>query len=218
MKLGLLGLLLIFVGCNYRIDRTPDNSSVVNDLAEKPNSLSYAVLKRYVFDPKCMSCHSGGAVNLSNYELVKGQISAIKKVAVQDLTMPPKIPLSAAEIKILKTWIEIGAPENAKDGTVIPEDPLLPNFQSIQTKILNTRCVACHSNGGSADHIPLTTYWEILDSPREIVIPGVSEESGIMIAITRDDDKRMPPPDVGDALSEKEIRIIEKWIQEGAQE
>ena len=57
-----------------------------------------------------------------------------------------------------------------------------------------------------------------MDSPREIVIPENSEESGIVIAIKRTDDKRMPPPDSGDALTEIEIQTIEKWIQEGAKE
>lgn len=221
MKWGLFSFILILSACNYRVDKTPDNSSALEKLAEKPDSLSYSVIKYYIFDTKCMACHSGGNVSLNTYSLVKGRIQDIKKTAIEDLTMPPKKqgPLTKSEIKILKTWIELGAPEFAKYPVELPpEIPLEATFKSIQKNILEKRCITCHSSTGSADHIPLTSYAEILNSPREIVIPGNVEESGIVISIKRTDDKRMPPPKKVDPLSEIEIQTIEKWILDGAKE
>lgn len=213
---GLLFSFLILNACNYRIDKSPDNSNALEKLAEKPDSLSYSVIKHYIFDAKCMACHSGGSINLDSYKLVKDRIIEIKKVATESLTMPPKAPLSSAEIRVLRTWIQMGAPEFAKDPVEIPEEPLEPSFTSIQKNILNKRCLACHSPNGSADHIPLVSYNDLINSPREIVIPENPEESGIIIAIKRTDDKRMPPPETGSQLTTNEIQIIEKWILDGA--
>ncbi len=72
--------------------------------------------------------------------------------------------------------------------------------------------------------IPLVTKEDLLNSPLELVIPGNVEESGLMIAITRVDQKRMPPikdehgnPTGYSALPDLEIEAIKKWILDGAQ-
>ena len=95
-----------------------------------------------------------------------------------------------------------------------PGNVLVPAFSSIQALILNKRCVSCHSSTGRADHIPLTTFEEIMNSPRELVIPELPEESGIVISIQRTDDKRMPSE--GPALTGTEIETIVSWIENGA--
>lgn len=92
-------------------------------------------------------------------------------------------------------------------------------FMLIKERIFSPRCFSCHSAGGSAPHVSLETREELVDSPLEIVIPGNPDESGIIIAITRSDDKRMPPPDSGIApLTAAEIDAIRRWIAEGARE
>jgi uncharacterized membrane protein len=94
--------------------------------------------------------------------------------------------------------------------------PLLPTYASISRQIFEVRCLECHREGGQGKNVALEPLQSLLDSPRELVLPGNCEESGLWIALTRQDSKRMPPPDAGEALSAEELAVIEKWIQEGA--
>jgi len=96
------------------------------------------------------------------------------------------------------------------------EDEIEPTLSSIKKNIISVRCQICHSPGGKADHIPLITHSDFVDSPREIVLPGNPDESGIIIAISKTDDDRMPPPSTGDPLTDKQIDAIYKWIKDGA--
>ncbi len=91
--------------------------------------------------------------------------------------------------------------------------PLEPNFESIRANIFEPKCLGCHSEGGRAEHIPLGTLDDILNSPRELVIPGNPDESGITLAIERQDEKRMPPPPRRGPLSSEEVAAIRKWIE-----
>lgn len=49
------------------------------------------------------------------------------------------------------------------------------------------------------------------------IAPGDAEHSELMKRIaSRDDDARMPPPDSGAPLSEKEVATFRRWIDQGA--
>lgn len=98
------------------------------------------------------------------------------------------------------------------------DEPIQPKFTSIQKKIFNTRCTHCHSNGGKAARVPLQTYNDFLESPREIVIPGNVNESGLVISITREDQKKMPPLESATPLTHEEIEAIKEWVANGALE
>ena len=108
--------------------------------------------------------------------------------------------------------LQFGDPKQSNTPT---SKPLVATYESISENIILKKCIGCHSGGGNAARIPLTTLEEILNSPLELVIPGNPEESGLMIAVTRDDDKRMPPKRLGPGLSEEEIKTIEEWIVKG---
>lgn len=97
-------------------------------------------------------------------------------------------------------------------------EPLKPTYDSIRSRILVPQCLNCHSQGGQAARLPLATKEDLLNSPMELVIPGNVEESSIVIAIERQDSKRMPPPQTGDGLKQEEIQIIKEWIQNGAKD
>ena len=97
--------------------------------------------------------------------------------------------------------------------TAAPEElpmPLEPTYLSIKANIFEKRCMGCHSDAGTGHDVPLNPKDKLMNSPRELVIPGNSEESGLTIAITRTDDKRMPPN--GNPLTEEQIAVIKKWI------
>ncbi len=91
-----------------------------------------------------------------------------------------------------------------------------PTFSVISQKIFQVQCINCHGAGGTAARVPLEPKEELLNSPLDLVIPGEPNKSGLVIAITRADGKRMPPPKDGPALSTIQIAVIKKWIEQGA--
>ena len=117
--------------------------------------------------------------------------------------------------------------EISKAGPLLPqifEKPELPpnfkleaNYDSIKTGFLEQKCIYCHQPGHKASRVPLLTKEDLLNSPLDIVIPGNSEESGLILVLAKEARKPMPPknsnaPDV----TEEDIAIIKQWIDKGA--
>lgn len=233
----LFTLSFAFSGCSYLGPSDPIITGGGLLTPQEKTKLSYASVTP-VFKQNCISCHgTAGGVNLESYQSIRENIAAIERAVFKTKTMPKGFSLSANQMQILKAWIEMGAPEEAPGGssnptpipsatpipTPTPEPTATPEpeeieatFKSIRQNILTKRCIFCHSGSGSAKHIPLSTLEDLIDSPREIVVPGNADESSIVIAIERTDDKRMPPRDNGAALSSEEIRVIREWITNGA--
>lgn len=130
-------------------------------------------------------------------------------------------------------------PEKEKEDVVVPDSTVTPppsenqtgnkptptptpvivtaTFASIKENIFLPKCSSCHTEGGSASGVPLNSKEDLIESPRELVIPFDTEESGLLIAIKRPntDFRRMPPPGL-EGLSSVEISAIEEWIKDGA--
>jgi len=95
---------------------------------------------------------------------------------------------------------------------------LTPTFDSIHEKIFTRYCISCHSPGKPA-HQVLLDKDSLLNSPLDLIIPGNAEESGLVIAVAREDKKRMPPPEDGfESLKPEEISAIKIWIKNGAKD
>lgn len=206
-------------------------------IPEVPDSptgeVSYQKVNARVFAVSCVRCHnaqiSSGSVRLDTYSSVRKNLAAIRRTVFVTKTMPKGESLSQAQSDLLREWISQGAPGGGGSNgpapvpTVDPQpsptptvEPLEATFESIQKNVLMVRCTMCHGSGGSAQHIPLLTREDLLNSPREIVIPGNADESGLVLALEREDEKRMPPQSAGQPLSEQEIKIIREWITNGA--
>lgn len=182
-------------------------------------SVSYAQVRERVFTPKCVSCHGqSGGVSLESYSLVKQNLSLIQSAVITQKIMPPRGALPSTDIQLLQAWIDAGAPEFSDNtATPTPEPKLEAKFSSIRKLIFEPKCMACHSTGGLAEKVPFMAYEQFLNSPRDIVIPKEPDDSGLVIAIEREDDKRMPPPETGaNPLSEEERKTIRDWISNGA--
>ena len=145
-----------------------------------------------------------------------------------DMFMPPKGgPLTSEQIDIIKRWIEEGAKPKAggsggadMSGGISFHDHIFP--------LLEERCLDCHGEpyvkNGRTIHpkagLALNTYELVLkgnlDGP--IVERGNHEESTLFVVITLDpDDSEIMPPK-GDPLTEEEVEMFKKWIDEGAKE
>jgi len=89
------------------------------------------------------------------------------------------------------------------------------DIQPILTK--SCAITGCHDATTQQDGIRLTDYDNVMNPDDDIVRPFRPDNSDLYEAITDSDpDKRMPPPPRS-ALSAAEIVLIEKWINQGAQ-
>jgi uncharacterized membrane protein len=230
-SVGLWGSILFvtLTACGIHRDKqAPD------DLAQLRLSTSYRTINENIFQKnQCLKCHNSsgvmmGGVALDNYSLILTNLNRIERAVLIDQNMPPTGPLPVAQQAALRAWIDNGAPEFPPDTsatttpTATPTPPpiaLQPTYTSIKANILDKKCIICHSVSGTTAKIPFDTYSAILNSPREIVIAGNPDESGMVIFTEIEDSnpKRMPPIKSGIArLSTIETMTIREWIKNGA--
>ncbi len=87
--------------------------------------------------------------------------------------------------------------------------------------ILSDKCFACH--GPDKSHREADLRLDVAqgligeaDTPG-VVVPGKPAESELFRRIvSSDDDDRMPPPDAGKDLTDAEIQLLRRWIEQGA--
>lgn len=111
---------------------------------------------------------------------------------------------------------------NDPDG--LAADPAVPTvrYNRDVRPILSDRCFHCHGPDAAARQAELRLDQSAdatadRDGHRAIV-PGEPANSELIRRIlSKDDDQRMPPPDSGTSLTAKEIDILQRWIQSGAE-
>ena len=221
--LAILGLSL--TGCNYTIVKGSPND--LNEKFNLPNEtmseLSYGVVAQKVFNNRCVSCHgTSGNINLESYSEVFKNIDVIKKAVFIEKTMPKKGSLTQEELSYLWNWIKLGAPEQAQNGNSttppVDIDPMVATYESINRHVFQVTCKDCHNPTGSGKRVSLDKE-SLLNSPLELIIPGNPDESGLVVAIERTDDKRMPLAKEGYSPLKAETKaLIRKWIENGAKD
>lgn len=214
----LISIGMLLTSCNYTNIKNSefDGNAVFKMPPEQKAQLSYVYIYQTVFAPKCVSCHgNSGRVNLETYQGALDHLSVIKKSVFQKQNMPRLGSLSFNQKAALWNWIEMGAPKDG-DGTLPPPDPITPTYDSIDQHIFQVKCITCHTAGKTGERILLDKE-SLLNSPLELVIPGNADESGLVVAVERADDKRMPTAKEGySKLTDEEIGAIRKWIMDGA--
>ena len=89
--------------------------------------------------------------------------------------------------------------------------------------ILSGKCFHCHGPDPESREAGLRLDLENkakseLDSGLTAIAPGNLQESELFARIISDDEfTRMPPPEIGKELSEHEVELFRKWIEQGAQ-
>lgn len=219
---------LMLLGCSYSIDKNPA-PTIPSPSNYQPSQLTFSSISSQVLRPSCIACHgNSGGISLENYDSVKLNLAKIQTAVFTARSMPksPTAELTTYQLGLLNAWLLAGAPENAPgEPTEPPPNPLEPTFDSIKLNILVPKCLQCHSPGKPVARIPLVTKEDILNSPLDLAIPGNASESGLYLAITNEDQKKLMPPlkdSSGNStgftkLSEPEIQAIFEWIQRGAQ-
>ncbi len=78
--------------------------------------------------------------------------------------------------------------------------------------ILSNHCFTCHGPDADTREADLR-----LDQPSAVIVPGKAAASDLIDRITTtDQDLRMPPSDAGERLSDRQIELIQRWIDQGA--
>lgn len=99
--------------------------------------------------------------------------------------------------------------------TAISEDEV--SFSKEIRPILVEHCTACHGGVKQAGDVSFVHKDQVLPPEGWVVEPGDAESSILIERVQESDpDLRMPPPDHGRALTEKEIALLTKWIDQGA--
>jgi mono/diheme cytochrome c family protein len=221
----LLSFLLtgVFVACNYTHikDAVSSNNQAYGTIGsnEKLTMMNYEFISSRILGPRCTNCHgSSGNVNLETYESVIAHLGGIQKTVFQELSMPKRGALTSDETRLLWNWILLGAPRISAAPPPADPDPLVPTYESINKHIFQAACITCHSPTGSGKRI-LMDKESLMNSPLELIIPGNSDESGLVVSVERADNKRMPPPKEGYAVLKKEEKAaIRTWIDKGAKD
>lgn len=87
--------------------------------------------------------------------------------------------------------------------------------------ILRSKCFKCHSGPKAKKGLRYDdkrTLKEFIDGEDKVIVTGKPLESVLLqkARLPRDDTDAMPPPRRGDPLSSDELRLVAKWIEEGA--
>lgn len=85
--------------------------------------------------------------------------------------------------------------------------------------ILSDKCFACHGPDANKRQAELRLDEEtaLKDAERRIVVVGKPSESELISRITHSDPElKMPPGTTGKSLSDEEVTILRRWIEQGA--
>lgn len=105
----------------------------------------------------------------------------------------------------------------AADGRCADAVPERVSFNEHIRPILTKHCTACHGGVKQAADLSFIYPEQVLAPHGTAVEPGKPDESPLIDRVTsQDPEYRMPPADQGSALSEREISLLRKWIEQGA--
>ena len=95
------------------------------------------------------------------------------------------------------------------------------DFNTQIKSILSNKCIACH--GPDEEHREAGLRLDTFDGATEdlggyaALIPGDADDSEMIfrMGLDSDDEEIMPPKGKGDPLTEEEIELFSKWINQG---
>jgi hypothetical protein len=89
------------------------------------------------------------------------------------------------------------------------------DFQRDIRPILSNKCFKCH--GPATQEAGLRLDDRDRATRRKVIVPGKPADSKLIARVLLDDDERMPPPEVSEALKPAQVALLKKWIAEGAE-
>lgn len=91
------------------------------------------------------------------------------------------------------------------------------NFSRDIRPIFNAHCSSCHGGVKQLGDVSFVYRDQVVAPDGFVVEPGEPEESVLIQRVLSDDPgDRMPPPDHGPALNQREVGLLTRWIEQGA--
>lgn len=223
IAVSLVLLLLIVQACKHR--PLIDTPTPPGDGACDPDSVYFELQILPILVSRCAmaGCHaqinSADGVNLTSYSRVM-QTADIKPgkldgdfweaitetKADKRMPPPPLLPLSAAEIALIRTWLLQGAQNLQCDPNIGGCQTDNMSFAQDIQPILQTACTGCHGGANPQGGIQLSNF------------SGVSQvlsQNRLLGAIKKQPGYTAMPP-AGPGLPDCQISKIEAWINQGA--
>lgn len=105
-----MGIMLTMAGCSYKKDLPASDDCT-------GATISFSAQIQPLIETRCAinSCHNAISTNrggpFTSYALIKNKALTIKQQVVGGI-MPQGGSLTATEIKMIRCWVDAGAPEN----------------------------------------------------------------------------------------------------------
>ena len=134
--------------------------------------------------------------------------------------MPPTgDPLSAAEVSVIRTWIDAGAewPDDSQTPAMQTASSEAPDFAKQIEPIFKASCYGCHSGSQPKAGLRLDAKSLALKGgiSGKVILPGDGKGSRLIHRVRGlGDEVRMPLK--GEPLTEQQIELLRKWIDAGA--
>lgn len=190
-----------------------------------------------ILEARCVACHSGqtpqAQLNLQTKSaLITGGKSgraimvgsSEKSLLVEKVlsgSMPPAgEKLTAAEIALIRLWIDKGAPANGEMSQTTAKKPAVAITENEVMPIFQMRCTVCHGKRKQEGGLDLRTQASRLKGGKSgpALVPGKPEESLLMKKVLSGE---MPPPKMLYEYavrppSSSEVDVLRHWIEAGA--
>ena len=174
---------------------------------EGESSITFDQVRVEVFERSCTQCHS----SYDQYDVVNSQLQSITS-SIRSFRMPKNSQLSQDQLNLFNQWVLAGAPGPSLNTPPAPTLELEATYESINTHILAKKCTVCHSPQGQVPFLDLSTRFAIFEQ-RDYLLDFDKPDQSYILEVIQDPFEPMPPKDSPfEQLTDKEIKILQKWI------
>jgi mono/diheme cytochrome c family protein len=208
------------IGLRFGYDSDNNVFEENTESQKSSESISFETVNQKIFKTNCTTCHASQRLPILNsYEDYKTHLGQVEKHTLIIKDMPPRGPLSLKDQRLLKQWIDQGAPF---EGAPLIEEPLpvqnpkAPVYWSeINEKIFVKNCNSCHYSGNKLgeDGDSLSLFAD-LEQVRSTM--GTIYYATVIAAVMPPIQKDAKEGDLNlNQLSDSEKELLSRWIIQG---
>ncbi len=213
--IGIFCFMSLVSGCAFRHDKNSDAASTQTSGVDAStglldNTSGFSHIQKKILNNRCLSCHGGRQQPyLGTYAAVKSNADAIRNAVFVKKSMPKSSSLSRAEGRLLRMWLDAGAPEQAPVEEPIPDPvPNLPGhpvrWSVLAERVLIPKCLACHTGENPKGKVDLSSLQSVRPLSGALLFTTLS---------TIDNEMVMPPLPAELTTDEKEL--VSNWVIDG---